>query len=389
MLLISGKHTRAVCAASSATLVIVTRVVAHVDLDAFFAAVEVLEHPAYAGKPVVVGGSPFGRGVVATASYEARRFGIRSAMPSAEARRRCPDAVFVTPNHALYSTYSRRVWGLISDHVSIVEQVGLDEGYLDMSGVVETAGNAQQTLRSLQARIGDATGLSASFGCGTSKVVAKVASDYRKPAGVTVVAAGREAAFLAPLPLRALPGIGPKADERLRQAGLVTVGDLASLSDERINRLVPGVIGVDLRNRARGVDPRTVAPAGPASSISCEETFDRDVTSGEQLVPILLRLVDDVCERLARQERGAQTVTVKLRYPDFAIATRSQTAQAPFRDRDEVSRLALLALERAMNDRSPPVRLLGVGVSRLVQGEQLRLPFAPAYDQPSAAATPW
>ena len=344
------------------------RVVAHLDLDAFFAAVEVLERPELAGLPLVVGGSPDGRGVVATASYEARRFGVRSAMSAAEARRRCPQAVFVRPAHARYSRHSRAVWTLVGGRVPLVEQVGIDEGYLDLSGEVATAGEAERYLRDLQGAIADGTGLDASLGCGTSKVVAKIASDHRKPRGVTVVPAGSEAAFLAPLPLRALPGIGPKAEERLRAAGLETVGDLALLDDGRLAWLLPGVVGAELRDRARGVDARPVQEPGPASSVSVEETFERDVPTAEEL-----RMADEVAERLDREARGAGTVVVKLRYPDFTIATRSQSAKAPFRGADEIGRLALIALTRALRDRPPPVRLLGVGVSRLVHAEQLRL----------------
>ena len=348
-------------------------VVAHLDLDAFFAAVEVLERPELRGLPLVVGGSPEGRGVVATASYEARAFGIRSAMSAAEARRRCPEAVFVRPDHARYSRHSRGVWALVARQVPLVEQVGIDEGYLDLTGAVSTAREAERHLEALQASIVAETGLDASFGCGTAKVVAKIASDFRKPRGITVVPAGRERAFLAPMRLRALPGIGPKAEMRLREAGLETIGDLAALDDERLARLLPGVVGAELRGRAQGIDQRPVSLPGPASSVSVEETFDRDIETIEELRAIALRMADEVAVRLDREGRGAQTVTVKLRYPDFAIATRAQTARAPFRGPDEIVRLALIALDRALAVRRPPVRLLGIGVAKLVHAEQLRL----------------
>jgi DNA polymerase-4 len=348
-------------------------VVSHLDLDAFYAAVEVLEHPEYAGRPLVVGGDPQSRGVVATASYEARAFGIRSAMSAAEAYRRCPEALFVRPDHRLYSRHSRRVWELVATQVPLVEQVGIDEGYLDLAGAVRTAGDAHTFLATLQQRIRAVTGLSCSLGCGTSKVVAKIASDHRKPAGITVIAAGREAAFLAPLAIRVLPGIGPKADERLRSAGIETIGALAALDDDRLARLLPGVVGAELRDRARGIDPRPVQLPGPASSVSVEETFERDVEWVDELRAIALRQADEVAARLDAEGRGAQAVTVKVRYPDFRIATRSQSASAPFRGPDEIARLALIALDRALADGPPPVRLLGVGVHRLVHVEQLRL----------------
>ncbi|MFM8827728.1 MAG: Y-family DNA polymerase, partial [Actinomycetota bacterium] len=183
------------------------RVVAHMDLDAFFAAVEVLDDPSLAGRPLVVGGDPDGRGVVSTASYEARRFGIRSAMPAAEARRRCPDAVFVRPDMPRYRERSRQVWDLVRGEVPALEQVGIDEGYLDLYRAVWTSGGARRFLERLQQTVRRETGLDASFGCGSGKTVAKIASDADKPCGVVVVASGQEAAFLAPRPLRALPGI--------------------------------------------------------------------------------------------------------------------------------------------------------------------------------------
>ena len=351
-----------------------TRVVAHLDLDAFYAAVEVIERPELAGLPLVVGGDPYGRGVVSTASYEARQFGIRSAMSAAEARRRCPDAVFVRPDMATYGRHSDAVWSLVEARCEAVQQVGLDEGYLDLTGLVDSVRSAERFLLDLQEAIRLGTGLSASFGCGTSKVVAKVASDFRKPAGVTVVAAGREEAFLAPLPLRALPGIGPKADARLRSRGLATVGDLAALDDERLRSLLPGVIGPELRDRARGVDRRRVERGGPSESVGHEETFDADVHDPAVLADEALRMAVRVADRLGRTGRVGRTVTVKLRYPDFSLASRAQTTGVAFGDADEIGRLALLALERALLDRPPPVRLLGVTVSKLTAVEQLRLP---------------
>lgn len=353
------------------------------DLDAFFAAVEVLEHPELAGKPLVVGGSPDGRGVVATASYEARRFGVHSAMSSSEARRRCPQAIFVRPDIGRYREHSRRVFELVRASVPVVEQAGLDEGYLDLSPVVTTAGEARALLRDLQARIRTETGLVASFGCGTSKVVAKIASDREKPAGLVVVAAGAEAAFLAPLALRTLPGIGPRSEERLTAAGLASVGDLAALDDEALARVLPGVVGVTLRDRARGIDPREVDGApGPSLQISVEETFEHDILDGGVLREEARRMAVEVSERAAAESRVFRTVTVKLRYPDFSILSRSASTDAPTAERDELERLALVALERALADRPPPVRLLGVGVSRLSEEEQLRLPLDLRIDSP-------
>ena len=350
------------------------RVVAHLDLDAFFAAVEVLERPELAGRPLVVGGDPLGRGVVATASYEARAFGVRSAMSAAEALRRCPDAVFVRPDHARYRRHSDGVWALVRDAVEVVEQVGIDEGYLDLTGAAATAGDARRLLAALQRRILAETGLGASFGCATGKTVAKVASDRDKPEGLVVIPAGQEEEFLAPLPLRALPGIGPKAEQRLALAGLERVGQLADLDDDALRLVLPGQVGRELRERARGIDPRPVlAEAGPSVSIGSEETFDHDIADPAILSEHAARFAAEVAERLRVERRVARTVTVKLRYPDFRILSRARSAAQPTADPAEIARLAEVALARALRDRPPPVRLLGVAVSRLVEGEQLRL----------------
>ena len=352
----------------------VPRVVAHLDLDAFFAAVEVLENPALAGLPVVVGGDPQGRGVVATASYEARAFGIRSAMSAAEAVRRCPNAVFVKPDHSRYRRHSDAVWSLVRAVVPVVEQVGIDEGYLDLSSVASTAGEARTFLAELQGRIERETGLHASFGCGAGRTIAKVASDADKPNGLVIVPAGKEEEFLAPLPLRALPGIGPKSDKRMRTAGLKTIGNLADLDDADLRLVLPGAVGLELRERARGIDLRPVlAETGPSVSIGHEETFDHDITDPAILSEHAARMAASVTERLVKEGRVAQTVTIKLRYPDFRILSRARSASAPTADPIEITRLAEVALERALRDREPPVRLLGVTVSRLIEGEQLHL----------------
>src|SRR3954454_1227933 len=215
-------------------------IVAHVDLDAFFAAVEELENPDLRRRPLVVGGDPRGRGVVATANYVARGFGIHSAMSCAEALRRCPEAVFVTPRHSTYREYSRSVWGAIRQVVPTVEQTGIDEGYLDVGEVAAGFLEARRVAEAVQAAVRGATSLTCSLGVASCKVVAKVASDHRKPGGLTVVTAGREAEFLAPFDGRKLAGGGPKAEERLRAAGIATVGVFAALSDEAIRSLLPG-----------------------------------------------------------------------------------------------------------------------------------------------------
>src|SRR5438132_1686662 len=206
-------------------------ILAHLDLDAFFAAVEELESPELRARPLVVGGDPHGRGVVATANYVARRFGIHSAMSAAEALRRCPNAVFVRPRHSVYREYSRHVWSTVRGVVPTIEQTGIDEGYLDLGEVASDFLQARVVAEAVQTAVRAATSLTCSLGVAPCKVVAKIGSDARKPGGLTVVVPGQEASFLAPLDVRKLPGVGPKAEERLRAGGVGTVGDLAALAD--------------------------------------------------------------------------------------------------------------------------------------------------------------
>jgi DNA polymerase IV len=346
-------------------------IVAHLDLDAFFAAVEELENPELRRLPLVVGGDPQGRGVVSTANYVARRYGIGSAMSCAEAKRRCPAAVFVRPRHTLYKEYSREVWSIVREIVPTVEQAGIDEGYLDLGEVAPSFDDARALAETVQAVVRARTRLSCSLGVATSKVVAKVASDRRKPGGLTVVRPGREAAFLAPLPLRLLPGIGPRADERLRAAGIVTIGDLAARADD--DALLRGKVGAMLRDRARGIDPRSLELSTERISISVEETFAKDVGDTERLHDELRRMSDRLADYLRKREQTARTVTTKLRYPDFSIRTRSTSLPAGTDDGARIGELACSLLDRALRDRPGPLRLVGVGLSGLAEHAQLSL----------------
>jgi DNA polymerase IV len=349
-------------------------ILAHLDLDAFFAAVEELERPELAARPLVVGGDPHGRGVVATANYEARRFGIRSAMSSAEALRRCPEAVFVRPNHRLYSQYSRSVWAAVREVVPTVERTGLDEGYLDVGEVAGDFRAARAIGEVVQAAVRAATSLTCSLGIATCKVVAKVASDRRKPGGLTLVPPGREAAFLAPFDVRLLPGVGPRSEARLRAAGVTTMGALAGLADAELARLLPGKLGRVLRDRARGIDPRPLELAAETVSIGHEETFARDVGDRERLHDELRRMAARVAERLTATEQAARTVTTKVRYPDFATRSRSTTLPVGTADGGRIGELACALLDRALADRPGALRLVGVSVSNLEAVVQLELP---------------
>ena len=348
-------------------------IVAHLDLDAFFAAVEELENPELRSKPLVVGGDPRGRGVVATANYEARRYGIQSAMSCAEALRRCRHAVFVRPRHSLYREYSRAVWRAVQEVVPTVERTGLDEGYLDLGEIARDFLEARRVAEAVQAAVRGSTSLTCSLGVASCKVVAKVGSDRRKPGGLTVVPPGREAAFLAPIDIRKLPGVGPKAEARMRTAGIETVGALAALGDEELRRLLPGKVGRLLRDRARGIDLRPLELDVERISISTEETFERDVADLEQLHDELRRMATRLAEHLASRKEAARTVTTKVRYPDFSIRSRSTTLPAGIDDAVTIGDLACALLDRALRDRPGPLRLVGVGVSNLEAYRQLAL----------------
>jgi DNA polymerase-4 len=349
------------------------RIFAHLDLDAFFAAVEELEDPSLRTQPLVVGGSPQGRGVVATANYVARGYGIRSAMSSAEALRRCPHAVFVRPRHQLYRQYSRAVWEAVGEVVPRVERTGLDEGYLDLGSVISDFARARPVAGAVQTAVRAATSLTCSLGVSTAKVVCKVASDRRKPGGITVVAPGSEARFLAPLPVRALPGVGPRAEQRLSAAGVTTVGALAALDDPELRALLPGLVGRVLRDRARGIDPRDLELDTERVSISVEETFERDLVDRTALHDEIRRMAGEVGDHLRRNGLSARTVTTKLRYTDFSIRSRSTTIGAATDDSALIGRLACQLLDRGLHDRPGALRLVGVGVSGLSDFRQLTL----------------
>jgi DNA polymerase IV len=348
-------------------------IVAHLDLDAFYAAVEELEDPTLRAKPLVVGGDPHGRGVVATANYEARTFGIHSAMSCAEALRRCPHAIFIRSRHSLYREYSQHVWDTVRGVVPAVERTGLDEGYLDVGEVAGTFLAARKVAEAVQTAVRAATSLTCSLGVASSKVVAKIASDHRKPGGLTVVPAGHEARFLAPFDVRRLPGVGPKAEQRLLQAGVPTIGALAALTETDVRALLPGSIGRVLHDRARGVDPRGLELQAQRISISVENTFERDLADRAQLHGELERMAEQLACHLRDTGRTARTVSTKLRYTDFSIRTRSTSLRVGIDDGKEIAELACALLDRALRDRPGALRLVGVGVSGLASHRQLAL----------------
>jgi DNA polymerase-4 len=348
-------------------------ILGHLDLDAFFAAVEELEDPGLREKPLVVGGDPHGRGVVATANYEARKFGIHSAMSCAEALRRCPHAVFVTPRRGAYSEYSRAVWKAVREVVPTVERTGLDEGYLDLGELTDDFGKARALAEAVQTSVRGSTSLTCSIGVSTCKVVSKIASDLRKPGGLVVVPPGREAAFLAPFDIRKLPGVGPRSEKRFRDAGVDTIGDLAALTDAELKRLLPGKVGGLLRRRARGIDNRTLETSYERVSISHEETFPQDIADRERLKEELRRMSSSLANHLQQSGEIARTVTTKVRYSDFSIRSRSTSIPVGTDDAERIAELACACLDRALDDRPGALRLVGVGLSGLEAHRQLAL----------------
>jgi DNA polymerase-4 len=339
------------------------RAILHLDLDAFYTAVEILENPELDGKPVVVGGHPGERGVVVSASYAARAYGVHSAMPVSRALSLCPKAVVVPPRHHLYSEYSRRVMDILRQISPLFEQMSIDEAYLDVTeGTLEWE-DAVEMARELQRRVLEETGLSASLGVATNKLIAKVASDRDKPGGLTVVRPGDEARFLAPLPVRVLWGVGPVMARKLGEMGVTSVGDLAQISEAEL-RLRFGSQGAALFRQAQGIDRRAVVTEREIKSVSQERTFRRDIADEEVLHDQLWRLSQKVAKRLRRKELAAGTVAIKLRYADFSTLTRQMSLSVPTDDEHAIFRAARTLLERSWQ-RGRPVRLLGVATRRL------------------------
>jgi DNA polymerase-4 len=298
-----------------------SRTILHADLDAFYASVEQLDNPDLRGRPVVVGGPPEGRGVVAAASYEARRFGIRSAMPMSRALRQCPRAVRVSPRFDRYGEVSRRVMAIFRDVTPLVEPLSLDEAFLDASQQVTDPDGAEALAREIRRRVKEDTGLTVSIGVGTNKTVAKIASEMEKPDGLVVVPPGEERSFLAPLPVRSLWGVGPKAEEALAEMGIRTAAELASCDAMALAARF-GVRGDWFKRMAQGLDDRPVETEHERKSVGAETTFARDLGDGPELREKLSRVAEDVARRLRKQGVTARTVVLKLRYSDFRTITR-------------------------------------------------------------------
>jgi len=348
------------------------RKILHLDLDAFFCAVEELRNPDLRGKPFAVGGRPETRGVVASCSYPARAQGVHSAMPMSQALRLCPDLIIVSHTRGVYSQASRQVMARVRELTPLVEQISIDEAFLDVSDLPDPM---DSIARELQNRIWQELNLPCSLGGATNKLVAKIANDVGKsrarkgdyPRAITIVPPGQEAEFLAPLPVRALWGVGPKTEEKLHALGISTIGQLAQRPEKEMARIF-GQHGWELVLRARGIDNRPVQPSrGEAKSISKETTFARDVGEARVLENTLRRLAADVARTMRRKGYVGRTIKLKLRLSDFTTLTRQTTLAKPTDDERVISNEALKLFQRLWQ-KGQPLRLVGVGVSNLQKG---------------------
>jgi DNA polymerase-4 len=351
------------------------RVIFHLDMDAFYASVEQRDNPGLRGRPVIVGAPPTQRGVVCAASYEARKFGVRSAMPSATAGRLCPTGVFVRPRMDAYRQESHAIMDIVARTGAIIEQMSIDEAYLDMSSVCQAGdadGSLQQSLplaRELKSAIRDARQLTATIGIGSNKLLAKIASDHQKPDGLTLIAEGEKVAFLRPLPVRALYGVGKVTEQVLNRAGMATVGDLQDYPGDL--RALVGSYGPILKRFAFGEDDRPLEIGNEIKSISGEETFLKDTDDRKILRACLKEQAADISARLKHRQLGAHTVQVKVRYGDFTTLTRQISVEEPLVEAGDIYRLGcfLLGREKLVNR---PLRLIGLGVSSLREPNQAR-----------------
>jgi len=367
-------------------MAITPRIIFHLDMDAFYASVEQRDQPALRGRPVIVGGSPARRGVVCAASYEARQFGIRSAMPSSTAGRLCPNGVFMPPRMDQYREESRHIMALLRETGATIEQMSVDEAYLELTGIVKVPQRedvassdpdaslyaAVPLARELKQRIATERGLTASIGIASNKLLAKLASDFQKPNGLTLIPDRDKVPFLRPLPVRAIHGVGEVTSGVLARAGLQTVGDLQDYRGDL--RALVGSFGPALKRYAFGEDDRPLELGDDIKSISSEETFARDTEDRPQLRKCLWEQAEEIAGKLRRKQLAAHTVQVKVRYGDFTTVSRQVTLEDALVEARAIYRLAchLLARNRLV---SRPLRLLGLGVSGLRDGTATQLPL--------------
>ena len=347
------------------------RTIMHIDLDAFFVSVEQVLNPELKGKPVVVGGRPDKRGVVASASYEARAFGLHAGMPLVTARRLCPRTIFIEGSFSKYREASHRFMTILADFSPYLEPMGLDEAYLDVTGFESIHGSIHQMAVTIKQRIKDETGLPSSIGIAGCKVVAKIAADLSKPDGLMEIAVGEERSFLSPLPIAKLPGIGKKTGTVLNSLGIRIIGELANVPVSTLKSHF-GTYGEVLHRHANGIDDRKVEPRGAAKSISRETTFGQDTRDHSLLKATLGYLGERVGAELRQEGSQARCVTLKLRYADFTTITRRHTLTRATDAHQTITSIGLKLLARALSQEKQLVRLIGIGVSNLTEtGRQL------------------
>jgi DNA polymerase-4 len=348
------------------------RRIMHIDLDAFFVSVEQVLNPALKGKPVVVGGRPDRRGVVATASYEARKYGIYSGMALAKAVRLCPQAIFVEGNFSRYREASEKFMAILADFSPFLEPMGIDEAYLDATGFESLHGSVRQMAVKIKERIKRELGLPASIGIASNKLVAKVASNLSKPDGLLEVPEGGERAFLAPLPVGDLPGIGRKSEEVLKKLKVKTIGDLANLPLSILKQHF-GIYAETVHNHAIGIASDKVEPPAEAKSTSRETTFPRDTRDTQFLVATLRYLSERVGNDLRQKGKLAKCIAIKVRYADFSTISRQRTLPQPTDADQTIFATGLDLFKRELSQSKQAVRLIGIGASCLVQGRQMEL----------------
>jgi DNA polymerase-4 len=334
----------------------------HLDMDAFYASVEMLDNPALKGKPVIVGGS-VSRGVVCAASYEARKYGVHSALAIAIAKRRCPNGIFLPVRMFRYKEVSQQIFSIFHRYTPLVEPISLDEAFLDVTASEKLKGPAEEITRTIKKEVFAETGLTISAGVAASKLVAKIASDFQKPDGLTIVPPGAEQEFLAPLPIKDLWGVGKSTREALNLLNVETIGDLAGLSLKLLAHKF-GKLGIHMYYTSRGIDEREVNPEREIKSVGQEETFEKDLVNKERLLKEILHLAEKVGWRLRKYGLAGKTVTLKIKYHDFKQITRSTSLAAPTDDGRLIFQEAAILLEKTEAG-SRPVRLTGVTVSNL------------------------
>jgi nucleotidyltransferase/DNA polymerase involved in DNA repair len=344
------------------------RVILHVDMDAFYASIEQLDDPALKGRPVIVGADPrqgLGRGVVAACSYEARKFGVRSALPISRAWKLCPEGAYVRPRMDRYVEVSHEVMEVLRRFTNLVEPLSIDEAFLDVTGSTTLFGAPIQIARAVKKQIRETTGLTASAGVAPNKFLAKIASDLKKPDGLVVVEPGEVAAFLGALPISRLWGVGPKTEVRLREMGLHTIGAVRSRSEEELTQTLGANLGAHLYHLAMGDDDRPVIPNWEPKSISNETTFEEDTRDRDLLVKTIRRLAESVGRRLRRENYRARKVTLKVRLEPFETHTRQVSVKQPIDTDEEIIRLALSLFDQFSLERR--IRLIGVGTGDIVR----------------------